>query len=481
MVPYDPEFDSLPEELEEFGGRSVSAIGPAILFIIGARARKDGWAQRVVTELATAWTDQGHRITLVDLDLNDPQLHTEIGEENAEGVADIFQFGASLGSVARMVPGRGWRFVPAGAYIADPPSVLRSSAWDDIIGQVADERSSLLLYLPADDTGALELASRVGRVIVLAAPDEAEAIVAEFSPISNVELLIGPQSSKDEEVPIEEADPKEDRELVGPPLITDQIETDLTEPPTIPRRRRRRAGVGTRVVQLLAILVLIVGGLLLFDEFGALPGGLELPDWARLGSQPVDEDPTFEELGLTSADPIEEELAEPAEPVEEPIPYSVAVEAHPNYLTALERLEVLQRAEPEIGFFLSPILNQDLIYYRVLAGPVADTTAAWDLMRRLVAAKQKTDLDPWSIRPTIWAYHLGDFESEERAEARRLELQEEGIPSYWVEIEYTHGPPRYRLYAGAYEGPAPAEVMAEILEEAGIDAPLVHRHGKPRP
>jgi hypothetical protein len=157
----------------------------------------------------------------------------------------------------------------------------------------------------------------------------------------------------------------------------------------------------------------------------------------------------------------------------------VAVEAHQDFATAVERVQLLRRNEPGIAFYLTPIPNQGVVYYRLLAGPAADTTAAWELMRRLVASRYKTDLDPWSIRPTVWAYQLGDFPTAGAAETRAEELLQARIPTYVVEVEYTSGPPRYRLFAGAYEGPAPAEVMAELLREAGIEARLVRREGKP--
>jgi hypothetical protein len=145
----------------------------------------------------------------------------------------------------------------------------------------------------------------------------------------------------------------------------------------------------------------------------------------------------------------------------------------------VDRVALLQRAEPRVTFFMAPIPNQGMVYYRILAGPVADTTAAWSLMQRLVAARQKTDLDPWSIRPTVWAFHLGDFESEAAATARADELLDQQIPTYQVEVEYSAGPPRRRLFAGAYEGPGPAEFMADQLKAAGIDAQFVRRQGKP--
>jgi hypothetical protein len=58
------------------------------------------------------------------------------------------------------------------------------------------------------------------------------------------------------------------------------------------------------------------------------------------------------------------------------------------------------------------------------------------------------------------------------------ELHGLDIPSYIVEIPYTVGPPRYRLYSGAYSGPAEADVMRQLLRNTGLADTLVLRTGR---
>lgn len=492
-VPFDPETESIPAALEALWSR-LDEQRPALVLAVGAGAQEGGWAQRAAVALATSWADRGGRLVLADLALSAPSLHTELGEANTDGIADIFQFGASVRSMVRVVPGRGFRYLPAGAYIPEPVAILRSPGWDHILGQFREDSATLLAYLPLDSEGGEELARRLGRAIVLASPEEAAALATRVSEICSVEAVLSPPdptaivADQVAEEPEEAGeDPVQPEESAAEELSLDEV--SLTEPPLIPRRHRRSRGGMAVVLRVLLPVTVLLGGLVLLDAQGLLPEWAALPEWLSFTRDDT-AGASAATTGVVAANGAAGGVAEgegstgpggaPAvpEPVTSPIPYSIAVEAHQDFDTAVERVEILRRSEPGTTFYLTPIPNQGVVYYRLLAGPVADTTAAWELMRHLVDARHKTDLDPWSIRPTVWAFHLGDYPTEAMAAARAEELLQHRIPTYVVEVDYTSGPPRYRLFAGAYEGPAPAEVMAELLREAGIEARLVRREGK---
>jgi len=139
----------------------------------------------------------------------------------------------------------------------------------------------------------------------------------------------------------------------------------------------------------------------------------------------------------------------------------------------------LRRLEPGIQFYLSPIVVDGVLYYRVYAGPAADAAAADSLLRRLVEAGHKSAFEPWAIRRTSLAYHLGDFETLQAAQTREAELRAQGIPAYVLEIPQPAGPPRYRLYGGAFEGRGEAQALGELLRRAGLPDSLVRRTGRP--
>lgn len=533
-APFDPESEIVPAALEALWSHAT-AQGEAFVLVVGAGAQRDGWAVKAAVALATAWADRGGRLVLADLSLAEPALHVELGEANTDGVADIFQFGASVRRMARVVPGRGFRYLPAGAYIPDPAAILRSPGWDHIIAQFSEDQATLLAYLPAAAAGGEELIRRLGRAIVLADPEEIPALEARLAGTCSVEAVLSPPAPfapvpevaasaeateefaaagevaeefavAGETLAVEEGAAVEENVAAVEVAATGEVaptaeiaamkgrhearplfeEAPLTEPPPVPRRSRRSRRDVSLPLRILLLVAITLGGWVFLDAQLLLPEWIPAPpSWLHLPGLAARQPAAGAIAGAAAATPGRG-MAEPAgapeapaEPVAMPIPYSVAVEAHQDFATAVERVALLRRSEPGISFYLTPIPNQGVVYYRLLAGPAADTAAAWELMRRLVASRLKTDLDPWSIRPTVWAYKLGDFTTEAAAAARATELLELRIPTYVIQVDYTAGPPRYRLFAGAYEGPAPAEVMAEQLREAGIDAQLVRREGKP--
>lgn len=534
VAPFDPATGLLPAPLEALWSRTGEP-GHLLILSAGTGDQREGWAARAAIALATARAAQGVQVLLADLGLESPSLHHELGEENLEGVADIFQFGASLRRVARVLPAHGILFLPTGAYIPDAYEILADPIWDQLLAQLAEEQTCLLAFLPVSTPGVAQLARRFDSVIVLGEGDEADAALdvaggsdREFALVLHPPAVSAPEPETSTAVVAElDQDPIDDPEVslvaaadptlaadaavaeVEPVELSSETELELIEqpteeaadpaapsaestaesvaepghdsegeelllhePPPVPRSARKRRRGASPVLWLLLLVAVAFGGWTLLEERGLLPEWAKLPD--RSGQEVEAAPEPVEETAIKSAVP-----AEPAEPIESPLPYSVAVEAHQDYATAEERVLTLRRREPGITFYLSPTENQGVIYHRVLAGPVADTLAARKLLERLVAARHKTDLDTWNIRPTVWAFHLGDFESRGEAEERMEELRAQQIPSYLVEVEYTAGPPRYRVYIGAFEGPAPADILAPRLKEAGLDLPLVRRFGKP--
>lgn len=179
------------------------------------------------------------------------------------------------------------------------------------------------------------------------------------------------------------------------------------------------------------------------------------------------------------ASQVSEAAVQPARPIDSPIPYSVVIESHQALGSAQEAVDRLRAEEPDIGFYLAPVEVEDVVYFRVLAGPASDSAAARALMLRLVDLGLKEEAQPWAVRNTAQAFRLADFDTRDAARARVAELAEDGVPTYVLEVPFTAGPSRFRLYAGAYRNEAEASVMAQILSEHGLDVELVRRIGRP--
>lgn len=474
MMPFDPDAGAHPPALESLFARPAATV-PAVLIVAGAAARRDGWAARAAIAVAEAWAERRSAITVADLSTEPAELAAELDAAEAEGLADIFEFGVSLGRAAREVPDRHFRFLSAGLYVPDLAALLEHPRWERVISQHAEEQATLLVYVPSNAPGLETLARRVGRVLVLTGANEADRIAAALP--SNCSVLAalqapapaaspprGDDEASDAPHPPEatsEASRVEAEPVDAPATEAVSEEETLTEPGFVQRELPRRRRVSP-VLWVLLVVVLALGAWVGAQEFLGRGAG-----------------PAIDETAAQVGDQMAEGTPPTPEPIEVPLSYSVAVEAHPDFEVAVERVKALRDAEPQIPFYVAPIVVDGVVYHRILSGMVADTAGANALMRRLVDAGHKTEIDTWAIRPTVWSFLIGEFGTAEAATAKADSLLTLGVPTYSVEVPYTHGPARFRLYAGAYEAPAQGVVMGQLLEKAGIETQLARRMGPP--
>lgn len=440
-VPYAPGSGELPPPL----GPALTDPDTHLLLIVAPDAGDAG--VRTAIGLAEARAAQGYQTVLADAGLGDPRLHRSLDVPNLEGLADIFEFGASVGRVMTRPDTRRFDFIPAGAYVPEPEAVLSSTRWDRIAEELAAESAVMLIFVPADTPGLEALSRRAGQAILVGDARSVERSAEALDPSCEVVAVVEPVTAMAPQRLAAEAGEAGDLDAT----IFDDPE--LTEPVVFRSDRRRRL---TPLLVVLLVVVLAVAGWYGYRQYLATP-------------TPPQPEPTAEAV----------EPAPEPRPVETPIGFSVAVEAHQDLDAARERLVRLRRAEPDIRFYLAPVSVNGSLFYRVLAGPVTDREAGMALMRRLVDAGHKTAFDGWAVRPTTYAFHLGEFDSRAEAEARAEELDARRVPGYVITIQYDPGEPRYRVYGGAFESEMSASVMAEMLSEAGVDAPLVERVGEP--
>lgn len=170
----------------------------------------------------------------------------------------------------------------------------------------------------------------------------------------------------------------------------------------------------------------------------------------------------------------------PRQVLDSVVPFSVVVESHRSLEAAESRANELSAFHPEMLFFVAPVGVGGQPWYRVLTGPARDSASAAALQAGLVAAGRASD-DSWSIRHTPLAFLLGEFDGSEAAANEVALRREQGIPCYILEIRYSGGLSRHRVYSGAYADQAEAGLLASRLRGAGITAPLEERVGQPTP
>lgn len=460
-TPFDPGSAALPPAL----ARAILETDSPILLLVAPDTGDP--AARAAIGLAEARAGAGEPTILADASAKEPRLHKILDVDNLEGLADVFLFGASLDRVRVRPETHGFDFIPIGAYVPDPSAVLDSARWDRIAASVRSEGARLLVFVPASSPGLGILSARAGQAVLIGDSGSVERMAAGLDPSCEVLAVVEPASTVAPDALAAGAASSLDRESA-----TTLDEPELTEPVIFRSDRKSRRAISP-VLLLLLVAALLAAAWFVYQEY--FPA-------------------TTPESGAEPARQAQVERARGA-PVETPIPISVAVEAHQDLESATERIEALRQAEPDIGFYLAPVSVRDVLYYRLLAGPVSDRAAGERLMERLVEGQYKTATDMWAVRPTEQAFHLGEFDTEEAARARVRELaaltvedvDEEGnaverrvpIPAYVVPIRYDRGSQRYRVYGGAYESEAEASVMAEMLTEAGLEPRLVARTGEP--
>lgn len=457
-TPFDPEGGQLPQALDTL--LHGDAAPPVLLVVAADGARSSGWSARATIALAGAVARE-RSVVLADLGVDRPELHQLLGVSNLEGLADVFLFGASLPRVAQAAPGQPFEVVAAGAYVPDAGDLMASSRWERIADEYRMGGATLLAYVPAGMAGLDGLASRMNAALVLADEHEVAAAAASLPDDANVLGVLTPAGAvQAAEPPAPEAAPVPQKPDITPrPPRTD---ADLLTPPVVRSRTGRRRGVSPLLIALLVIAA-GVGGWFGYDAFF---GG----DAGAPTREPAPVEPAAQaqpEPAPTRGSPIETELG-----------VSVSVAIYQSYEMARDRITDLRRSGG-IGFYLTPFDRGGVRYYRLQAGPVADPTEGRALLRRLYEAGQVTAMEDHAIRPTAWAYELGEYDTEQAARARQEALAGMGVPGYVVEVPYTSGPSRWRVYGGAYEYRAEAEAMADILAAAGIDAELVQRTGRP--
>lgn len=496
-TPFDPEGGELPPALESALGHD--AAPPVVLLVAGAAARASGWAARSAIAVAGALA-RDRSVVLADLAVDGPELHALLGVPNLEGLADVILFGASLPRVAQAVPGQAFEVVAAGAYVPDPAELLASPRWERIAEEYRLGGATLLAYVPAGTAGLTELAARMGACILLTdagdldaggfdmpenvavlatltpADRDAAAAPAEetATPVEEAATTVEGAAAPVEEgtAPVEEAAAPADAASgvatagaephQAPPLEEGHRDADLLTPHVVRSRGRKRSASPALLVLLLVVLGL-VGGWYAYTLFLAPSAAGDAPAAA---TEPVAADAPAEPAPV-QGHPLEQELG-----------VSVSVAIYENYDMARDRIEELRHLE-DLKFYLSPFDRDGVRYYRLQAGPAADLEQGRELLRRLYEEGQITAMDEHAIRPTAWAFALGEYDTADEARGRQRALAGMGVPSYVVEVPYSAGPSRWRVYGGAYEYRAEADAMAQILAAAGIDAELVQRMGRP--
>lgn len=528
-VPFDPSADTASAALEALLD-NPGVAGPVVLLAVGSLARRSGWAAETAIALAEVCAARGENVILADLSLDDPELHTRLGVENEEGLSDVFLFGASLPHITQTAPGRTFRLIPASPFTPDAREILAHERWGSVFEEFAVSQSKLLVYLPADVDGAEMFSDRVGHTVVLADGAELDRVHAVLSEDAEAVAVLAvpgsvpepePEESEAEpDIPLEPETESDDVVTADEPVtMTRRTDADF-EKIRIPRDGARDALIADLRARQRAALMAPPPSMAPLPEEGASlrprpgegAGGQPGPIFTIRAAHPLPRQPkrwlpvllglmliaaaaaagwyywslnrTGELITAAPMPGVAPAATAPAQPVPEtrgtPLPFSVAIASYQSLDLAHEQLAQLQDDEPDLRFYIAPIVVQGALFYRVMAGPVADSTHAAALVDSLVERRIKTITSGRDVLATPLAFLLGEYTGPGAAQAQQQQVARKNIPSYIVEVKSPNGSTHYKLYAGAFTGPGDAEFMRSILKAAGLSDNLVERTGSIR-
>lgn len=445
---FDPRAGPIPESLATLDRSDT------VVLLLSGSAPED-WAADTAISLCSNWAHEGRRIVLADLHMEEPILHERLGEQNLEGISDIFLYGASLARSARPAGTRGFYLITAGTYSTDPEAVYRHPRWAKLVKGFADANASLVLFAPADSNGIEALIERASVLVMLG---NASGELMEASG-DTVKIVLTPP------VDTAAAPAVEDRS-VGPEDSL-RLDHDLSLPP-VPAREQDSAGGGRKAL----IIFFIAAVLLAAAGYFVARTRPDLIPWIE--GAPADSTVGIELLDAATA------VRAPV-PAALELPYSVQVKAFTTFSAAMDEAENVAQRSPEVPIYVSPERIGGVLYFKVLAGASADSLSTTRLRQSLVEAGSIEPQDAqgsWSlIQHTPLTFALGEFSSREEALARIDSLNSLTIPAYDIWIGYSDGSTRWRIYGGAFETEGDAVAMREVLTAAGFTATLVPRLG----
>lgn len=503
MTEGPPAWRPLPLEAVEPASLDLpGARGPILVLLASPATHASGWAVRAATEIARYRAGADARILLADLDLDRPRLHAELGGHNAEGISDAFLFGASLGRVARPTED-GFLFVPAGTAIADPARVLASRRWEAVTEGFEGAGAELFLFVPWDLPGRDAILERAGAAVLLAEREEVDVLDVEGLGIGAV---LGPavepsEAAMDESVgPDAREAPEAAEPADAPPPAVDPsapLSADELIPPEddwaweeedgAPFESVAGGGTGTRRGLLFSLVVVVV--LLIVVVLAALAGLVRIPGIPALfaGAAVEDTRPVEEPSGASVEDAeatpvapgVGGDVSAPAAEGVGSLDRAMAVGSYRDLAEALERTRALAARDPTLVAAVSPVDVDGATWYRILLAPLPEGEPA-SVRTTLAERLGGIDASGWFERPTPLAFDLGDASSLQAGRARVALLADQGIPAYLVELRPPGASaPTYRVYAGAYSGPAEASHMRDLLRDRGFaGVPLVPRRGR---
>ena len=136
--------------------------------------------------------------------------------------------------------------------------------------------------------------------------------------------------------------------------------------------------------------------------------------------------------------------------------------------TPLQIAATLRGQLPNLLFFVTPLELDGRLQFALFAGPAYSPSEALALKDPISVAMDRENPDEWLVKDVPYAFYFGEYESAMNAEGRVQALARASIPAYALQVTYSDGRTRVRVYGGAFWDEFQAEEMGRMINEADI-------------
>ena len=375
------------------------------------------------------------RVAIADLVGELPPLQSLVHGDDIHGIVDSFLYGVSLNKIARQVDEIGNLFVmPSGTEPVDHAEILPSDRWRRLASGFREVEALLLLVAPVDAPGI-------------------EALIASTDGLVTVDLRPGTQPAG----PVIAA--------ISLPRISRSFQGPVAEPVTA-ARISPRSTPGPWLVSGLAALA-IVGGSAAWLLRGRDRAAVQ-PDAVATTTGP-----SGARDSILASEPLE--ALAPANPADSVSAAAWVVELVNLNTQAGATLKVQDASQTAPMVTFSPVVlgADDSRWFRVTAGAYRERTQADSLLRTLLARGILRPGEGKVLRAPLALLINGDVSPDE-VPASIGGFMSRGIPVYALRGDDAVT----RLYAGAFETPAQAGLMAASVKAAGVRPVVAYRIGR---
>jgi hypothetical protein len=389
------------------------------------------------------------RVVVGDLLGEAAPIQELLQNEDPHGLSDSFEYGISLGKVTHEVHGAGrLAVVPSGTAPIDYETLLADPRWPRLATTFRDTGGLLILAAPGDAPGIERL---------VAATDGA-VLVGDALPVG----VPGTRVIRT----IREPRPRPTPRRSGAAVVAATVRSWY-------HRRALGAAVGLALVLVLAGFGVWITRRPLERPYNTVNAPTGDTTQAAGGAGPG--------ASMVAAGAVAGPAGRPAPPVPanprdsaRAAAWSVELKSFATPAGAVMELEAQQEVLPAATF--APMVDGDIRWFPLIGGAYPDSAGAIALLNTLRShgmLRTEPGYSPVKRRP--YAFLVQTKVRPDSAGPAVSSYVERGLPVY--ALQQNDG--TATLYAGAFQTPEQAALLAESLKGAGIAPTLVYRTGRP--